>query len=104
MPTDLLTLTASLPFAEELYRTFLDNPSAVDPSWRTLFEQVSQAPPLTGGNGHAVVPTAAPASSTDAVRLARVFALVAAYRVRGHLAAHLDPLEQVPPASHRDRD
>ena len=104
MAQDLLTLTNSLPFAEDLYTAFLANPSSVDPTWRALFEQVTAAP-ATPVAGHAEAPADAPAvSAAAAMRMARVFQIVAAYRTRGNLEAHLDPLSGDPPPTHTDLD
>lgn len=81
---------------------------------------------LVGGNGHgqrayagnalgAALAEAAAAQPTELearlepeptveARYARVFALVNAYRVRGHLEAQLDPLDHLPRKPHADLD
>ena len=107
---------ANAEFIAELYGRYLENPQAVDESWRQFFAefrddpQAAKAeragapwaralPPL---NGEAVAaparaaPSAQPASA-EAVREAatasiRALQLIRAYRVRGHLLADLDPL------------
>src|SRR5262249_13788927 len=102
---------------EELYAQYLENPEAVDPSWRAYFEERSARsrpevarlePPPPGGNGDiaraversfARTLVSEPPPSTysqkevlaEAAIKARVFQLLNAYRVRGHLFAHLDP-------------
>ena len=38
MSTDLLSLANNLPFVEEVYARYLENPASVDVSWRRLFE------------------------------------------------------------------
>src|SRR4051812_21211916 len=61
MSTDLLSLANNLPFIDELYARYQDNPASVDASWRTLFESAGSAlgvtigahAPSVGGNGHA---------------------------------------------------
>ena len=65
MSTDLLSLANNLPFVDEVWARYQQNPASVDPSWRALFESgaldvgslgltVSTAPPQNGnGNGHA---------------------------------------------------
>jgi 2-oxoglutarate dehydrogenase E1 component len=110
-------------FAELLLEEYLGNPDAVPAEWRALFEAgadglVASHPGLrrlldaveTNGHGQAVAapPAAAePAAPTapeaadgaDPLLLggvAAAMALVKAYRMHGHLAAHLDPLGSEP--------
>jgi 2-oxoglutarate dehydrogenase E1 component len=119
------------PFIEELYARYLENPSAVDPSWRKFFSELeddsaivlqdirgaSWAPrerDVEIGNGHeeAAVATdrrAQPAPAVkDLTRAARdslrAMMLIRAYRVRGHLEANLDPLELKPRHKHSELD
>ncbi|MFO0838601.1 MAG: 2-oxoglutarate dehydrogenase E1 component [Phycisphaerae bacterium] len=116
--TDLNTNMLSVGFAEELYREFTRDPAAVPPDWRKYFESfpaingsvrearssvpVPAAPTPTapstralGGNG---APAAAVQRFGDAADLQhRVEMLVRNYRVRGHIAAQLDPLGQPRP-------
>jgi 2-oxoglutarate dehydrogenase E1 component len=107
-------------YAALLFEQYLDNPAAVPPEWRTLFESapaelIAAQPGLArllapnslgknGGNGHA---TAAVETSPREVvvvaddelvgGVAAAMALVKAFRMHGHLAAHLDPLGSEPP-------
>lgn len=110
-------------FVEELRALYLENPLLVEPGWRTFFEaeeaeasrQTPQAAPFARPPS-LVPPAPSPldASFLDAVKAepaprgtgeildeaahkARVFHLMNAYRVFGHLAAHLNPLEGPPP-------
>ncbi|MEZ4302460.1 MAG: 2-oxoglutarate dehydrogenase E1 component [Polyangiaceae bacterium] len=111
-------------FVEELFAQYLENREAVEPAWRELFDARvgrAQRPPVTprrdgdlkngnGGNGHGALHYASeatltmqpPASPADALAQAathaRIYQLVNAYRVRGHLFAHLDPLGTRPNA------
>ena len=108
-------------FIEALYRQYLDNPDAVDPSWRSFFAQLGEqglsATQLGRGpawkrdakirleNGELVgaltgqLETGKPrAASGQDLRAAaqdsiRAIQLVRAYRVIGHLDANLDPLK-----------
>ena len=116
---------ANLPFVEELYFQFLNDPASVDPSWRRTFQGLNG----NGGNGNGalaqVPPTAfkrsifasagAPAvaglgiaGSRISVRLLseRVQRLVEGYRELGHLTANLDPLglvrRKLPPIALED--
>jgi 2-oxoglutarate dehydrogenase E1 component len=112
-------------YAALLLEQYLDNPSAVPDEWRVLFEsdpeQLVAIQPGLGrlleriehgradGNGHAAVEApapapapapAAPAATVDDELLGGVaasMALVKAFRMHGHLAAHLDPLGSEPP-------
>jgi 2-oxoglutarate dehydrogenase E1 component len=106
-------------YAQALLDDYLENPEAVPPEWRALFESgdsalVASHPGLArlletlgrngGGNGAAVVapsPASPPpvAEPPDAILLggvAAAMALVKAHRTHGHLAARLDPLGSEP--------
>ena len=103
-PLNSLNLT----FIEELYVNYLRDPSSVPPDWRRYFEKFSQ----NDGNdairlGPSFRPKSFfnPAERLNAVgpeaNLAklqnRVDLLVRNFRVRGHLIAHLDPLDRPRP-------
>src|SRR2546429_9131435 len=99
-------------YAALLLEQYLDNPSAVPDEWRLLCEQDPQSlltlqPGLArllehfadDGNGHQPVVEAAPPAplltppDDELVGgVAAAMALVKAFRMHGHLAAHLDPL------------
>jgi 2-oxoglutarate dehydrogenase E1 component len=95
MDNDVLFLAGNLKFVDDVYATYRRDPAAVDPSWRRFFEAGVFPPPANGANGAAA---AAPAFAAAAVApsaalfLAKVWAMVNAYRARGHLEADLDPL------------
>ncbi len=105
----------SLAFVETLYADYLRDPSGVAPDWRAYFDKA-------GANGHGTFLPAAdvafprsslfrngsgaasgPAAQTsldDALLQERVGRLMHAYRVRGHIVAHVDPLgapHELPP-------
>ncbi len=112
-------------FVEELYAQYLENPESVDPSWRALFDARLAATtgrqdlvhrfqgfPLTDGELARSLSTTAPAAYAprslevherevlaEAFQKARVYKLLNAYRVRGHLFAHVDPLGTRPTAA-----
>jgi 2-oxoglutarate dehydrogenase E1 component len=107
-PNDL-----SLPFVENLYSEYLQNPEAVALDWRRYFEGVAE-----GEDGPAAIrigPSFAPASifspagkgcphcpnlRQDAELASlqhRVDQLIRNYRVRGHIVARIDPLAQPRP-------
>src|SRR6266513_162591 len=101
----------SLEFLESLYQYYLRDPQSVPSDWRRYFESLSEGngsskgqsiapafkqwsifnPPAAGGNG------AAAEQATGAVLQERVDQLIRNYRVRGHMAAQLDPLGIVRP-------
>src|SRR6202167_4187919 len=114
---------ASAPFIEGLYARWLENPDAVDSSWRDYFaglgEQTLSATQLGGGpacrrdaaldlpSGETIGaltgqwPAKKGAVSdadlhASAHKSIRAIQLVRAYRVIGHLAADLDPLKLNP--------
>jgi 2-oxoglutarate dehydrogenase E1 component len=108
-------------FVEELYAQYLENPESVDASWRSYFDaRLAAAPgrakltrslppaaPLTNGDLHDAL---GPGYESildqqiesdvlaEAAIQARVYKLLNAYRVRGHLFANVDPLDIPPPA------
>src|ERR1700750_1545243 len=101
-------------YAALLLEEYLENPDGVPSEWRRLFETggpelLATQPGLLrllelhgDGNGHAP-PAAAPAPAAAVADeeliggVAASMALVKAYRMHGHLAAHLDPLGSEPP-------
>ncbi len=105
-------------YAAVLLEDYLENPQAVPSEWRALFESapdelLAAYPGLqrlletlgNGSNGHAenghaaVAEAPAPAPVDDELvgGVAAAMALVKAFRMHGHLAAHLDPLGSEPP-------
>ena len=105
-------------FVEELYAQYLENPESVDTSWRAHFDArlvngsadgparrllargSGGALPLTNGDlARSLNLAFAPSPEAherdvlaEAAIQARVYKLLNAYRVRGHLFAHVDPL------------
>ncbi|HEY2445863.1 MAG TPA: 2-oxoglutarate dehydrogenase E1 component, partial [Rhizomicrobium sp.] len=112
---------ANATFLEELYARWLENPDSVDPGWRDFFTELGARGRATRGTAEAPRPHLRPratkadadligaltgywpvedgkaASAADARSASResirAVQLVRAYRVIGHLAADLDPLE-----------
>jgi 2-oxoglutarate dehydrogenase E1 component len=102
-------------YARLLLDEYLENPEAVLPEWRRLFESgsadlVAALPGLArlletlprdgdqaqDGNGRTIAPSA-PRLDADLVgAVAAAMALVKAHRMHGHLAARLDPLGSEP--------
>ena len=88
-------------YAALLLEQYLDNPSAVPSEWRALFERAPQTllPGLANliHDGHAPVETVVVPDEELIGGVAAAMALVKAYRMHGHLAAHIDPLGSEPP-------
>ncbi|TML18509.1 MAG: multifunctional oxoglutarate decarboxylase/oxoglutarate dehydrogenase thiamine pyrophosphate-binding subunit/dihydrolipoyllysine-residue succinyltransferase subunit, partial [Actinobacteria bacterium] len=101
-------------YAGDLLEDYLENPDAVPSEWRRLFESgdsevVASNPGLVrlletleaqaNGQPAAERPSAPAEPITDELLggVAAAMALIKAYRMHGHLAAHLDPLGSEPP-------
>ncbi len=84
-------------YVQALFDQYLQNPSAVDESWRRFFEN-GGATGLLGSAPAQVTAGSEPSTPTVAqLRAARALGeLVDAYRLNGHRAAHLDPLGSTP--------
>ncbi len=91
---------SNLPYVESLYQEYLNDPDTLEPRWREYFGRITngtrtirprfQARSIFhGGNGAA--PPLASTKTAEALQ-DRLDQLVRAYRVRGHMAAQLDPL------------
>ncbi|HEU5081619.1 MAG TPA: 2-oxoglutarate dehydrogenase E1 component [Opitutaceae bacterium] len=89
-----LPTRANADIIEAAYRAWLDNPDAVDPTWRAFFQGFTlgnSGGTLTGTNGeHGEV------SILDSLKQSQVHRLIYHYRALGHLQAHLDPLSPPP--------
>ena len=102
---------ANATYLAELYARYQESPSSVDGEWREFFARLeddphdvlaeARGPSWAPTNGLAIALPALPAGVNEeqAVAAARdtlvLRMLIRAYRTRGHLAAHLDPLELV---------
>jgi 2-oxoglutarate dehydrogenase E1 component len=88
----------NLPFAEQMYARYLADPASVPPDWRSYFERLSRtddadlsSPPLATLET-APLNGAAQIRGEPAALQNRLDLLIRNYRVRGHLAAEIDPL------------
>jgi 2-oxoglutarate dehydrogenase E1 component len=122
---------ANAAFIESLYAQYLENPDAVDPTWRSYFADLGQSGltpaqlgrgpewkrdqplPLEDGEIVGALTGLWPARKAEAgvrdLRAAaqesiRAIQLVRAYRVIGHLEADLDPLQLSPRTPHPQLD
>jgi 2-oxoglutarate dehydrogenase E1 component len=118
-------------FIAELYARFIEDPHSVDESWQRFFAEIADDPaaveaehrgpswgrpfpaPIGNGADRAGMPApAAPQPQSlrpEALHQAtidsiRALNLIRAYRVRGHLAADLDPLGLGAPRHHPELD
>ncbi|MCA9677433.1 MAG: 2-oxoglutarate dehydrogenase E1 component, partial [Myxococcales bacterium] len=100
MDRDLLGLSSSLAFIDEVSERFHEDPAAVDPSWAELLEGSEPVVRRPGSNGNGngggaaighAPPMTLPPTTAPAIERA-AWALVHAYRSEGHLMAKLDPL------------
>lgn len=99
----------NLSFVDDLYETYLSNPSELSEEWRTFFDSlpavdghigsdyshrtIQEQFLLSARNSHRAVAQTAGAVSSDFDRKqVRVQRLMQAYRTRGHQKAKLDPL------------
>src|SRR5262249_13208589 len=106
---DPLFLAGNLAFVDEIYAQYRRDPSQVHESGRRLFAEegdgatiLTLVPGARGGNGAAAQAAARPLEAVDELFLAKVWAMVNAYRARGHLEANLDPLGLVKPVPHSE--
>ncbi|MTB49654.1 2-oxoglutarate dehydrogenase E1 component [Lewinella sp. W8] len=86
-------------FIENLYKQFTDAPDSVDQSWRDFFLGFDYATENANGevatNGAALPTTGSGEVDWEHVeKELRVFALIKAYRVRGHMDAAIDPINE----------
>lgn len=93
------------PFVEELYESFLANPSSVPDGWRTYFESLQNMPGTSADVAHAPVvaafaemakrgPSRPVQSGGSDKRQVSVLQLINAYRFLGNRWAQLDPLRR----------
>jgi 2-oxoglutarate dehydrogenase E1 component len=67
-------------YLSDLYQEYIRNPEGVDPKWQRVFRDMG--PIASGGQ----------VDERTTIDSIRALMLIRAYRVRGHLAANLDPL------------
>jgi 2-oxoglutarate dehydrogenase E1 component len=91
MPNGSPLFSGNAEFLDALYESYLENPENVDPAWRSYFSDLGTADLSIGGNGAAVMGTAA--GSALAEKQVKVLEFISANRYRGHREADLDPLK-----------
>lgn len=104
MQRDVLPLSGSLTFVDELYDQYCEAPAQVDPSWAQEF-----GPPASGSrvspptvSHHGAGGSQQAGASADVQSALAALQLVNAFRTRGHFAAQLDPLGLVVPPLARE--
>ncbi|WP_406261947.1 multifunctional oxoglutarate decarboxylase/oxoglutarate dehydrogenase thiamine pyrophosphate-binding subunit/dihydrolipoyllysine-residue succinyltransferase subunit [Actinacidiphila glaucinigra] len=86
---------------DEQYERYLHDPGSVDEEWRDFFVSPASA---AGRQEHPGTPASDTNPQEAAVKAVRVAALIHAHRVRGHLAADIDPLSAAPGSGHPELD
>src|SRR5689334_8503284 len=84
-------------YIDGLYKTYQQDPEAVDFGWRKFFEgfEFSQTYPSENGDGQATATAAKPAGApTISDKEVKVFQLIHAYRSRGHLRSKTNPVRE----------
>ncbi len=99
MNTLSLATRANSDIIEAAYRSWLDNPDSVDPTWRAFFQGftlASNGAPLTSPSAAAAAMLGENVNIIDSLKQSQVHSLIYHYRSIGHLQAHLDPLSPPP--------
>ena len=94
-----LPTRANADVLDAAYRSWLDNPDSVDPTWRAFFQGFTLG---SGGNSIAAATEAGSsvgAAIVDSLKQSHVHELIGAYRRIGHTQSHLDPLSGPPAAN-----
>ncbi len=102
-------------FLHDLLKVYRSDPTQIDVSWRAFFDQyaggtqlddmLSEIPVFPERQKVASKQTKLPeGASDDTLKSLRALMLIRAYRVRGHLAADLDPLHLTKPTYHAELD
>lgn len=105
------------PYILKQYATFLEAPENVDPSWQSFFMEFGDSlEHVLLENDKTILEDPTPSADKPSANISEglpeedikrsLFALmlVRVYRVRGHLAAKLDPLALTPPKNHPELD
>lgn len=79
-------------YLSNLYRKFCQNPNTVDEKWQRVFRDLAPSTAVSSDN------------STSTIDSIRALMMIRAYRVRGHLAANLDPLGMEKREEHPELD
>lgn len=114
LPSDTFLTGANIDFIEAMYARYLESPQSIDRSWQAYFSGIgNQGRPLVtdgftlaarnGAGRRAATATDPLASHTTAALQSRVYRMVNAFRLRGHLIANLDPLRVPRPPPLDDR-
>jgi 2-oxoglutarate dehydrogenase E1 component len=95
MAMDALLNGSNLPFLEDLYAAWKENPASVDASWAQAFAELDRAPAADNAKPSQIF---LGPSSERGKGQKRTDDLIHGFRLKGHLRANLDPLGlQKPP-------
>ncbi len=81
-------------YVESLYRQYKADPLSVEPSWASFFKGFEYAMANASETVVADDETALPSSEQQIYKELRVFSLILAYRLRGHLLSTTNPIKQ----------
>src|SRR5690348_14634345 len=98
----------SLSVIEDKFALYKENPSSVDDSWRSLFDQLesNRNPPFSESSSTSAAPLLAPQNTTGqsvvyhphldigGLTDGRIYNLIEAYRTYGHLLANTNPISR----------
>jgi 2-oxoglutarate dehydrogenase E1 component len=88
-----VTHSANLPYLEELYAAYRNDPSSVDQSWQTYFAELGRdLPASTNGRSTGAKENVAEAPPIAPTLADQLNEMIKAYRTLGHRGALLDPL------------
>ncbi len=99
-----LSTHANADIIDATYQAWLKDHNSVDPTWRAFFQGftlgASSTSPVAALTSAAASEAHAHAAAPiiDSLKQSRVHQLINTYRAIGHLEAHLDPLDEAPPA------
>ncbi|GJL82929.1 MAG: 2-oxoglutarate dehydrogenase subunit E1 [marine bacterium B5-7] len=85
----------NLPYVEDIYRQYLEDPNSVDEAWASAFKALAKqvsSDDAAGTNTEHVLMGSEKWTASVAKRQSGVLRLINAYRSRGHQAASIDPI------------
>ena len=80
---------ADVGYIDQMYQNYKKDPSSVDATWQKFFEGFDFSVQRFGENGHATS-----AEGGASIKETQVRTLIHAYRSRGHLKAHTNPVRE----------
>ena len=81
-------------YIEQLYRQYSEAPESVDESWRDFFLGFDYASEKPSDHGGMPLRADGEVDWSHVQKELNVFALIKAYRMRGHVASNIDPIQE----------